>query len=72
MIGAARENAMPKKYVKPDITRLAAECAKLDPVYEQSLAEEGMSVDIQSWPEYEEMELNLANINEKTGSSFGS
>ena len=35
-----------------DRRRLAAECAKLDPRYEQHLAEEGASYDLESWPEY--------------------
>ena len=33
-------------------TRLAQECAKLDPSYEQSLAEEGLSSETAEWPEY--------------------
>ena len=32
--------------------RLARECAKLRPADEQSLAEEGVSVDLSEWPEY--------------------
>lgn len=32
--------------------RLARECARLDPRAEQSLAEEGMSREVASWPEY--------------------
>ena len=32
--------------------RLARECAKLDPAAEQSMAEEGMSGEVASWPEY--------------------
>lgn len=35
-----------------DRRRLATECAKLDPRYEQQLAEEGASYDLESWPEY--------------------
>jgi metal-responsive CopG/Arc/MetJ family transcriptional regulator len=35
-----------------DRRRLARECAKLDPAYEQELAEEGASCDLASWPEY--------------------
>lgn len=35
-----------------DRRRLAAECAKLDPLSEQQLAEEGVSYDLESWPEY--------------------
>jgi metal-responsive CopG/Arc/MetJ family transcriptional regulator len=35
-----------------DQRRLARECAKLDPGYEQELAERGASYDLESWPEY--------------------
>jgi metal-responsive CopG/Arc/MetJ family transcriptional regulator len=35
-----------------DRRRLARECAKLDPKYEQQLAEGGASYDLESWPEY--------------------
>jgi hypothetical protein len=33
-------------------SRLAQECAKLDPKYEKALAEEGLSEDVAEWPEY--------------------
>ena len=33
-------------------TRLAQECAKLDPEYEQNLAEEGLAMEMDEWPEY--------------------
>ncbi len=32
--------------------RLARECAKLDPAFEQALAEEGLAQDWKEWPEY--------------------
>jgi metal-responsive CopG/Arc/MetJ family transcriptional regulator len=32
--------------------RLATECAKLDPRFEQALAEEGIALDADEWPEY--------------------
>ncbi len=35
-----------------DRRRLARECAKLDPEYEQAVAEQGTSYDLESWPEY--------------------
>jgi metal-responsive CopG/Arc/MetJ family transcriptional regulator len=35
-----------------DRSRLARECAKLDPLFEQSLAEESASYDLNSWPQY--------------------
>ena len=33
-------------------TRLASECAKLDPQIEQQLAEEGIERDLTQWPTY--------------------
>jgi metal-responsive CopG/Arc/MetJ family transcriptional regulator len=33
-------------------TRLASECAKLDPQIEQQLAEEGIEGDLTQWPTY--------------------
>lgn len=33
-------------------TRLAEECAKLDPAEEQQLADEGLALAGESWPEY--------------------
>ncbi|MFW6374385.1 MAG: CopG family transcriptional regulator, partial [Thermodesulfobacteriota bacterium] len=33
-------------------SRLARECAKLDSDFEQSLAEEGFSSELEEWPEY--------------------
>jgi len=33
-------------------TRLAAECAKLDPKFEQAMADEGLGRDLKSWPAY--------------------
>ena len=35
-----------------DQTRLAEECAKLDPAEEKALTEEGFEVEADSWPEY--------------------
>jgi len=32
--------------------RLAEECGKLDPEFEKALAEEGMSKEVNGWPEY--------------------
>jgi metal-responsive CopG/Arc/MetJ family transcriptional regulator len=32
--------------------RLARECAKLDPAEERGLAEEGLSAELETWPEY--------------------
>ena len=33
-------------------SRLARECAKLDPEFEKAMAEEGMSEELAQWPEY--------------------
>jgi Arc/MetJ-type ribon-helix-helix transcriptional regulator len=35
-----------------DRSLLARACAKADPDYEQALAEEGASYDLEEWPEY--------------------
>jgi len=35
-----------------DRRRLAEESAKLDPQYEQQVAEEGAAYDLETWPEY--------------------
>ena len=37
---------------KLDRIRLARECAKLDPKFEQQLAEEGLAEDVKQWPGY--------------------
>ena len=41
-----------EKLEKIEKRRLYTECAKLDPAFEQSLAEEGLGKDIETWPEY--------------------
>lgn len=33
-------------------SRLAQECAKLDPQEEQAMAEEGMQLELTAWPQY--------------------
>jgi metal-responsive CopG/Arc/MetJ family transcriptional regulator len=33
-------------------SRLASECAKLDPAFEKALADEGLTEDGEQWPEY--------------------
>ena len=43
---------MREKIARLKRRRLAEECAKLDPEYERSLAEEGMSAELAQWPEY--------------------
>lgn len=49
---SAIEQAVKEKIDRLDKTRLARECAKLDPVFEKKLAEEGLSRDLNEWPEY--------------------
>jgi hypothetical protein len=41
-----------EKLTRLERSRLARECAKLDPTFEKALAEEGMSEDALAWPEY--------------------
>ncbi len=48
----AIEEAVSEKLERLERTRLARECAKLDPDAEKSLAEEGISEDLSEWPEY--------------------
>ncbi len=48
----AIQAAVEEKLVRMDKSRLAIACAKLDPKYEQAMADEGLSEDSESWPEY--------------------
>lgn len=48
----AIEEAVAEKLARIEKSRLAQECAKLDPVFEKALAEEGLSEDRAKWPEY--------------------
>ena len=48
----AIQEAVKEKLARIDKTRLARECSKLDPKYEQTLAEEGFATEIEEWPEY--------------------
>ncbi len=48
----AFQQAVEDKIARLDRSRLARECAKLDPKYEKSLAEEGLSGEIDEWPKY--------------------
>ncbi|MBL7180606.1 MAG: CopG family transcriptional regulator [Desulfobacterales bacterium] len=48
----AIQEAVSEKLIRLEKSRLAKECAKLDPDFEQSLAEEGFSVEMEQWPEY--------------------
>jgi metal-responsive CopG/Arc/MetJ family transcriptional regulator len=48
----AIQEAVEEKISRIDRSRLARECAKLDPAYEKALAEEGISTELAEWPEY--------------------
>lgn len=48
----AIEEAVAEKLARLERSRLAQECAKLDPAFEKALAEEGLSEDLPEWPEY--------------------
>ena len=50
----AIEEAVTEKLARLERSRLAQECAKLDPAFEKALAEEGLSEDLAEWPEYRE------------------
>jgi Arc/MetJ-type ribon-helix-helix transcriptional regulator len=44
--------ALQEKLERQEGARLVAECAKLDPAFEQAMAEEGFDSDSRLWPEY--------------------
>jgi metal-responsive CopG/Arc/MetJ family transcriptional regulator len=46
------ESAIQEKLARLGKNRLAAECALLDPTFEQAMAEEGMGEEIDQWPAY--------------------
>jgi Arc/MetJ-type ribon-helix-helix transcriptional regulator len=48
----AIEEAVTEKLARLEKSRLAQECAKLDPTFEKALAEEGLSEDLAEWPGY--------------------
>lgn len=48
----AIQEAVKEKLSRLDRTRLLRESAKLDPEFEQQLADEGFTEDIEEWPEY--------------------
>lgn len=48
----AIQTAVEEKLERIERSRLARECAKLDPAFEKSLAEEGLSEELSEWPEY--------------------
>jgi Arc/MetJ-type ribon-helix-helix transcriptional regulator len=48
----AVQSAVEEKIARLTRSRLAQECAKLDPLEEQSLAEEGLAAEAAEWPPY--------------------
>ena len=48
----AIQEAIEDKLVRLDKSRLAQECAKLDRAFEQTIAEEGLSSELEEWPQY--------------------
>lgn len=48
----AIQQAVNEKLMRMEKRRLSKECAKLDPKFEQSLAEEDFSSELKEWPEY--------------------
>ena len=48
----AIQAAVREKLARMHRSRLAEECAKLDPAFEKAMAEEGMSGELAQWPEY--------------------
>jgi metal-responsive CopG/Arc/MetJ family transcriptional regulator len=48
----AIQAAIEDKLTRLEKSRLAKECAKLDRTFEQTLAEEGLSSELEKWPQY--------------------
>ena len=48
----AVQSAVQEKIARLGRTRLAQECAKLDPTEEQALADEGLAAEAAQWPPY--------------------
>jgi len=48
----AVQDAVKEKLARLEHSRLAKECAKLNPDFEKSMAEEGLSEELNEWPEY--------------------
>jgi Arc/MetJ-type ribon-helix-helix transcriptional regulator len=51
----ALQEALRDKLDRLERSRLARECAKLDPIFERDLAEESLADDLKQWPEYGEV-----------------
>lgn len=48
----AIQEAVREKIERLEHGRLAAECAKLDPAFEKSMADEGLSEELAAWAKY--------------------
>ena len=48
----AIRQAVSEKLMRMKRSRLATECAKLEPASEKAMAEEGLTQDVSQWPEY--------------------
>lgn len=48
----AIQQAVQEKIERLERTRLERECAKLDPLVEQEMADEGLAEDFAEWPDY--------------------
>jgi Arc/MetJ-type ribon-helix-helix transcriptional regulator len=48
----AIQEAVQEKLARLERSRLAEECAKLDPSLERAIADEGLSEDLAAWPKY--------------------
>ena len=48
----AIQEAIAEKLMRLEKRRLSQECAKLDPNFEKSMAEEGLSSELEEWPAY--------------------
>jgi len=48
----AIQEAVQEKLARLERSRLAEECAKLDPNFEKAMADEGLSEELAIWPKY--------------------
>ncbi|MBK6960047.1 MAG: CopG family transcriptional regulator [Gammaproteobacteria bacterium] len=48
----AIQEAVQEKLERMERSRLAEECAKLEPAFERAMADEGLSEDVAEWPKY--------------------
>lgn len=48
----AIQEAVQEKLERLEHSRLAKECAKLNPTFEKKIAEEGISGELSEWPKY--------------------